>query len=126
MNYAFYSVSLAVLVVGTVLYITRARWQHRLPELPLYNHFYQRLPSSFQSDIESGLHSTNFDLSSNLLSDDGRQGLDENAKREVTKIMKRKHISFDEARRLYIEQRFAKNGIGPDGMPMDPKFVSFS
>jgi len=27
---------------------------------------------------------------------------------------------------VYMEQRFKKNGIGEDGIPRDPKFVSFS
>lgn len=40
--------------------------------------------------------------------------------------MKNKKVGFDQARRIYTEQRFAKNNIGPDGMPRDPKFVSFS
>ena len=40
--------------------------------------------------------------------------------------MKRRGVGFDEARRLYMEDRFRKNDIGPDGRPRDPKFVSFS
>lgn len=40
--------------------------------------------------------------------------------------MKQRKVGFDEARRIYTEQRFAKNNIGPDGRPRDPKFVSFS
>ena len=52
--------------------------------------------------------------------------MDQQAKREVQKIMKNKRVGFDEARRIYTEGRFAKNGIGPDGRPRDPKFVSFS
>lgn len=40
--------------------------------------------------------------------------------------MKRRGVGFDEARRMYMEQRFKSNNIGPDGRPRDPKFVSFS
>jgi hypothetical protein len=40
--------------------------------------------------------------------------------------MKSRKVDFDEARRIYTEQRFASNNIGPDGRPRDPKFVSFS
>lgn len=40
--------------------------------------------------------------------------------------MKRRGVGFDEARRIYMQDRFQKNGIGPDGRPRDPKFVSFS
>lgn len=40
--------------------------------------------------------------------------------------MKTQRVGFDQARRIYTEQRFARNNIGPDGTPRDPKFVSFS
>jgi hypothetical protein len=40
--------------------------------------------------------------------------------------MKRRGVGFDEARRLFMQERFKKNGIGADGIPRDPKFVSFS
>lgn len=40
--------------------------------------------------------------------------------------MRSRKVGFDEARRIFTEQRFANNGIGPDGRPRDPKFVSFS
>ncbi|EKV12093.1 hypothetical protein PDIG_47080 [Penicillium digitatum PHI26] len=40
--------------------------------------------------------------------------------------MKSQKVNFDEARRIYTEQRFANNNIGPDGQPRDPKFISFS
>lgn len=77
-------------------------------------------------DVEAGFSSSAFDLSSNVMTGDERAGLDEQGKREVQRIMKRRGVDFDEARRLYTEQRFAKNNIGADGLPQDPKFVSFS
>ena len=77
-------------------------------------------------DVESGFTSSAFDLSSNVMEGDSRGGLDAKAKRDVQRLMKRRGISFDEARRVYTEQRFAKNNIGADGVPRDPKFVSFS
>jgi hypothetical protein len=40
--------------------------------------------------------------------------------------MKRRGVGFDEARGLFMQERFKKNGIGADGIPRDPKFVSFS
>ena len=40
--------------------------------------------------------------------------------------MKRMRVGFDEARRLYMQRRFKDQGIGEDGTPRDPKFVSFS
>lgn len=112
----------------SALYLTRNRWTHLIPidRLPLPDYIYTRLPSSFSSDMESGLTSSDFDLSANVASNDSRAGLDQQAKREVQKIMKSRKVGFDEARRLYTEGRFAKNNIGPDGRPRDPKFVSFS
>jgi Fungal protein of unknown function (DUF2015) len=65
-------------------------------------------------------------LSGNVREGDSRAGLDVRGKRDVQRIMKSRGIGFDEARRVYVEQRFKKNNIGPDGLPRDPKFVSFS
>jgi Fungal protein of unknown function (DUF2015) len=84
------------------------------------------LPTTFAGDIESGFSSSAFDLSGNVAEGDSRAGLDADAKRQILKIMKSKKVNFDQARQLYTEQRFAKNNIGPDGRPRDPKFVSFS
>lgn len=123
MGYLFYSLTFASLVFATALYLTRDRWRHLVP---VPNYIYQRLPSSFSNDIESGLTSDDFDLSTNVAAGDSRSGLDGAAKREIQKIMKSRRVGFDEARRMYTEQRFAKNGIGADGRPRDPKFVSFS
>jgi len=39
--------------------------------------------------------------------------------------MKTRGIGFDEARRVYMEQRFKRNNIGADGLPRDPKLVTF-
>lgn len=78
------------------------------------------------SDVEAGFTSDDFDLSGNIMQGDSRAGLDVNAKRDVQGIMKSRGIGFDEARRVYMEKRFKKNNIGPDGLPRDPKFVSFS
>ncbi len=105
------------------LYITRSRWLHLLP-VPDY--IYQRLPSSFAADMESGFTSSDFDLSANVASGDSRAGLDQQGKRAVQRIMQARKVGFDEARRMYTEQNFAKNNIGPDGRPRDPKFISFS
>ncbi|OJJ43717.1 hypothetical protein ASPZODRAFT_154238 [Penicilliopsis zonata CBS 506.65] len=114
---------LSVIVFGTALYVTRSRW---LPHVPVPGYLYHRLPSSFAADLEAGLSSSHFNLSANIANGDSRAGLDQNAKEEVKRIMKSQKVTFDEARRLYTEHRFAKNNIGPDGRPRDPKFVSFS
>lgn len=90
------------------------------------DYIYHRLPSSFTADLEAGLSSSQFDIAANVAGGDTRAGLDQRAKGEVRKIMKNRRVDFDEARRIYTEQRFARNNIGPDGRPRDPKFVSFS
>ncbi|KAK1750716.1 hypothetical protein QBC47DRAFT_393338 [Echria macrotheca] len=139
MAYLLYSLTLLTLVTGTLLYLTRARWlpafqatasniAARLESVsfPGSDYLYSRLPSSFAGDMDAGLSSSNFDLSGNVEAGDSRAGLDDDAKREILKIMKRRRLRFDEARRVYMEQRFQANGIGADGRPRDPKFVSFS
>lgn len=78
------------------------------------------------SDVESGFTSDDFDLSGNVMEGDSRAGLDVKGKRDVQRIMENRGIGFDEARRVYMEQGFKKNNIGADGLPRDPKFVSFS
>lgn len=129
MAYLFYTtVLLLPLVFVTALYVTRGRWTHLLndlPRLPGSEYLYSRLPNSFTGDIEAGLSSSTFDLSGNVAGGDGRAGLDDAAKAEILKIMKKRRMRFDEARRVYMEGRFKANGIGPDGRPTDPKLVTF-
>ncbi|MCJ1395252.1 hypothetical protein MMC18_008136 [Xylographa bjoerkii] len=122
-GYLLYTILFCFLVFATALYLTRDRWVHRIP-VPDY--IYHRLPSTFAGDVEGGLTSNDFDLTGNIISGDSRAGLDEQGKTEVKKIMRSKRVNFDEARRIFMERRFAKNNIGPDGLPRDPKFVSFS
>ncbi|KAK5458045.1 hypothetical protein LTR67_002518 [Exophiala xenobiotica] len=129
MAYILYSIFLVSIIVGTALYLTRARWVPHLPERmqdAISGLSYTRVPTTFMGDVESGLTSADFDLSSNIVEGDSRSGLDQKAKRDIQRLMKIRGINFDEARRVYMEQRFKKNGIGEDGIPRDPKFVSFS
>lgn len=128
MLYILFSVSVLSLVVATALFLTRSHWRHLVPEirLPGADYIYSRLPGTFAGDIEAGLSSSNFDLTGNLESGDGRAGLDDASKAEILKLMKRRRMTFDQARKAYMENRFKANGIGPDGRPRDPKFVSFS
>ncbi|KAI9748917.1 MAG: hypothetical protein M1815_002877 [Lichina confinis] len=123
MRYFLYTLSFLSLVLATALYLTRARW---LSRIPIPDYVYSHLPSSFAGDMEAGFSSSAFDLSGNVAEGDSRAGLDATAKREVQRIMRNRRVGFDEARRIYTEQRFAKNNIGADGLPRDPKFVSFS
>lgn len=121
-----YSTAFALSVVSTVLYLTRSMWTQLLPALSGSSFIYSRLPSAFISDIENGLTSPEFDLSSNIAAGDLRRGLDDISKREIQVIMKNRRVNFNEARRIHTEARFAKNNIGSDGRPRDPKFVCFS
>jgi len=121
-----------------VIYFTRAYWLPRLPPLhrPSWAYLppwledrlgtYVQLPTTFQGDIEAGLHSQAFDLSGNMTEGDERTGLDDKSKKAILRIMQRRRVNFDEARRLYTEEEFRKMGISADGTPMDAKFVSFS
>lgn len=123
MGYMLYSLAFLTLAVGTTLYLTRTHW---LPYLPFSSsQLYSRLPTSFRDDVEAGLHSTDFDMTANI-EGDSRSGLDDAGKKEVLRIMKRKGVGFDEARRMLMQERFKREGVGSDGVPRDPKFVSFS
>ncbi|KAK4250528.1 hypothetical protein C7999DRAFT_38374 [Corynascus novoguineensis] len=133
MGYLLYSLTFLTLLSATILYFTRARWlppfQDRLhnSHFPGSAYLYSRLaPGSFEDDMEAGLSSSTFDLTGNVEGGDSRSGLDDSAKREILRIMKKRRLKFDEARRVYMEQRFRENGIDADGRPRDPKFVSFS
>ncbi|KAK3944304.1 hypothetical protein QBC46DRAFT_374947 [Diplogelasinospora grovesii] len=139
MAYIFYTLTFLTLLFGTLLYFTRAHWMPAVQDavsridltylprqMPGSEYIYSQLPSSFAGDIEAGLSSSTFDLNGNVEEGDSRAGLDDNAKREILTIMKKRRVRFDEARRIYMEQRFSANGIGADGRPKDPKFVSFS
>lgn len=128
MSFLLFTISVFLLVTTTGLYFTRTYWQHHVPEirLPGAGYIYSRLPNSFAGDIEAGLSSTTFDLSGNVEAGDSRAGLDDASKAEILKIMKKRRMTFDQARKVYMENQFRANGIGADGRPRDPKFVSFS
>ncbi|CAI6082064.1 hypothetical protein V2G26_020715 [Clonostachys chloroleuca] len=128
MGYVLYSICFSFILFVTAVVVTRSYWLPLLEDihLPGADYLYSRLPTSFADDIEAGLSSSNFDLNANVEAGDSRQGLDTAAKAEITKIMKKRRMTFDQARKVYMENRFKANGIGPDGLPRDPKFVSFS
>lgn len=128
MSFMLFSLSLFFFVTATALFVSRNYWRHLVPDIhvPGAGYLYSRLPNSFSDDIEAGLSSSTFDLSANVESGDSRAGLDDQSKAEVLKIMKKRRMTFDQARKVYMENRFKANGIGADGLPRDPKFVSFS
>jgi len=132
MGLIFYGISIVGLLLGVALYLTRERWISHVPDrfhpsnlIPDRLIRYTPLPTNFREDVEAGLHSADFDMTSNV-EGDSRSGLDEAGKKEVLRIMKRRGVGFDEARRIVMEQRFKKGGIGADGLPRDPKLVTFS
>ena len=130
MAYILFSLSIFFLITATALYFTRSYWVHHvhLPaiRLPGADYIYSQLPNTFAGDAEAGLSSSNFDLEANIEAGDSRRGLDDASKAEVLKLMKKRRMTFDQARKAYMESRFKANGIGADGRPRDPKFVSFS
>jgi len=75
--------------------------------------------------MEAGMSSSNFDLSENIEAGDSRAGLDDNAKMEVQRLMKERRVDFDEARRMWVQEKFGRNNIGADGRPRDPKAFMF-
>lgn len=77
------------------------------------------------NDVESGFQSSNFNLAENITEGDSRSGLDQKAKADVYRIMRSRGISFDDARAMYMQKSFKKAGIGADGLPNDPKLVTF-
>lgn len=126
--FLLFSISVFFLVVATTLYFTRHLWIPHVSEIriPGSDYLYSTLPGTFHGDVEAGLSSSTFDLATNIESGDGRAGLDDQSKAEILKIMKKRRLKFDDARKAYMEGRFKANGIGADGRPRDPKFVSFS
>jgi len=72
------------------------------------------------------LQSSTFNLAENIEAGDSRSGLDERAKNEVYRVMRLRRVGFDEARRIVVEERFRREGIGADGRPLDRKAVVFS
>lgn len=107
--------------------MTRDRWIPYMPDRiqDMLYYSYQRLPTTFLSDAESGLHSANFNLAENIEDGDTRTGLDAKSKREIQLIMRARGITFDEARAIFTQRTFRKAGIGADGLPNDPKLVTF-
>ncbi|KAI5815981.1 hypothetical protein BZA77DRAFT_66275 [Pyronema omphalodes] len=125
-RYMLWSYALVFMAAATALYVYRNNWIPMLANI-LPEHAYERLrPATFEDDMEAGLHSDAFSLAGNIGGQDGRAGLDSAGKKEVLRIMRRQKVTFDDARRIYMEQKFADNGIGADGRPTDPRAVFFS
>jgi len=123
--------------VFKALYFSRQRWLPLIPTRTQINSWFARStpyiplprfrPGSFQTDLEEGFSSSNFDLTDNILNGDTRAGLDDNDKSAINRIMAVRKVGFDEARRILAQVRMEKNGIDPKtGRPLDPRAVMFS
>lgn len=127
LSHLLYTLSVILIIVGSVLFYTRSYWSPYLPrgyrdKLGRY----MSLPS-FERDMESGLTSEEFDLSGNVEDGDDRFGLDGTSRAEVKRIMKRMTCTFDQARLIFLQDKMRRAGIDPQtGLPLDAKFVSFS
>ncbi|KAF9077985.1 hypothetical protein BDP27DRAFT_1310538 [Rhodocollybia butyracea] len=81
--------------------------------------------STFADQANAGLTSSNFDIeANNILDGDSRTGLDEIGTQEVTEIMRRERVNFDQARLIRHNRILARNGIDPSGMPLDSKAIT--
>ncbi|EPS41211.1 hypothetical protein H072_4905 [Dactylellina haptotyla CBS 200.50] len=124
-NYILFSWLILFFATFVGLYYTRQTWAAPMIRLFPFS-IYNRLPESFTEDVEAGLTSESFNLVQNIDDEDSRAGLDAASKREILKIMKSKKMNFDQARTQFLTNKMAKNGIGPDGRPLDPRAVFFS
>lgn len=81
-------------------------------------------PGGFESDLENGFTSNNFDINENIRNHDLRT-LDEAAKEEIRRLMLEHNLTFDDARLRYLRDKMEANGVDVNGMPLDPKIVTF-
>ncbi|SCV04924.1 LANO_0G14422g1_1 [Lachancea nothofagi CBS 11611] len=119
---------LGILIGASALIVFRIQIIARCGELAteLRSIFGRRiqLNADFTEDLEAGLTSRNFDISSHNEGDQ-RKGLNDEAKTEIKMIMKRDKVNFDQARLLHAQEKFGRNRIAADGTPLDPKAVIF-
>ncbi|WVR09581.1 hypothetical protein IAU60_006651 [Kwoniella sp. DSM 27419] len=81
---------------------------------------------SFSDQAAAGITSSNFDLeaSNGESSGESRLGLDEAGVEEIRRIMAIEKCTFDQARLIRHNRILAKNGIAPDGTPLDRKAIT--
>lgn len=118
-----------LLVLLILILVLIFHFRHKLAEVHDRYRMRRRLRQavgSFEEDLEEGLTSSNFDIESNISNNDQRPGLLEDAKIAIRNIMEQENISFDEARLKYTRSRLNDNDIGDDGLPRDPRLITFS
>ncbi|ORY31656.1 hypothetical protein BCR39DRAFT_88072 [Naematelia encephala] len=126
------ALSVILVIVFLIIYFRRKLLPFVAPYLPsqlvarLSN--YVPLESySFRDQAAAGMTSSSFDLESNNLGEgsaEGRMGLDEAGVEEVRRIMAIERCTFDQARLIRHNRILAKNGIAPDGTPLDRKAIT--
>lgn len=82
------------------------------------------LASGFENDLEAGFSSGNFDIAENIRNHDPRT-LDEEAKEHIRNLMLEHNLTFDDARLRYLKEKMRDNGVDENGMPLDPRTVTF-
>lgn len=119
--------AIVVLIILIVVYIFRHRIIGYVDRYRMRNRVSLYTPldvsGSFQEDLEAGLHSDNFSLSSNIADGDPRT-LQEEAKATITQIMESEGLSFDEARLAYTQRELERNNVDSTGLPRDPRLVT--
>ncbi|KAM0751386.1 hypothetical protein T439DRAFT_325523 [Meredithblackwellia eburnea MCA 4105] len=108
------------------LWAYRQRFLHLLPSSLAARIRHYAPIDSFEDQLENGFSTSNFSLIPNLAPGerDPRTGLDQRSLTEVRRIMDGMGVSFDEGRRIWVEREFRRNGIDPNGFPIDPKAVT--
>ncbi|EIW72171.1 hypothetical protein M231_01858 [Tremella mesenterica] len=122
-----------ICVILFLIYYSRRRLLTFLaPYLPdnlvaRLSHYTPLQSYAFSEQAAAGLTSGNFDIERDNLaegSSESRLGLDEAGVEEVRRIMALERCTFDQARLIRHNRILAKNGIAPDGTPLDRKAIT--
>ncbi|KAF8629090.1 hypothetical protein AX15_003582 [Amanita polypyramis BW_CC] len=123
----YLSIFASLLIIVTVFHRYRASIIPHIPNrlkslFPGLQHYAPL--STFSDQANAGLTSSDFDTEANIRDGDSRIGLDEQGVQEVTEIMRRERVNFDQARLIRHNRILARNGIDPSGMPLDAKAIT--
>lgn len=115
--------SIALLLAAALVALAVLAFHLRQRILARWRAGYARL--GFDRDLEDGFSSANFDLNANIAQRDPR-ALDGAARARIGELMVSESMTFDDARLLYVQREMAANGVAEDGVPTDPKTVTWS
>lgn len=113
-----------VIVIVLVAFHFRQRLAERFEVWRNNRRWSSLVHSGFEDDLENGFSSNNFDITENIADNDLRT-LDETAKDEIRHLMQKHNLTFDDARLRYFREKMRANGVDSDGVPTDPKSVTF-